>query len=123
MAESLSDLPVRGRATGTEWDSIVHTSFRLAEGFSKRKLTAEGLDAIDAIPVLHMCVGDVVVDTIGDGSLRSCFCREWIDRIRFSNKNQLSQTLASSTKISHYRPTFRASKQQNMVDFMSGFGG
>ena len=119
MCKSPSDLPVKGGTT-------VHASFRLAGVISGRTLRAEGVEAINAIPVLHMVIGatqpDVLVDTAGDGSLRS-FSREWVDMTGSRCKNQLSQTLAPSIKISRCKPTVRASKQQNMVDFMAGFGG
>ena len=121
MCKYPSDLPVRGG-----WDAIVHASFRLAGAISGSTLRAEGVEAINAIPVLHMAVGatqpGLLVDTAGDGSLMS-FSREGVDMTGFRSKNQLSQTLAPSIKISHCKPTVRASKQQNMVDFMAGFGG
>ena len=120
MCEYPSDLLVKGV------DAIVHASFRLAGAISGRTLRAEGVEAINSIPVLHMVVGatqpGVLVDTAGDGNLRS-FSREWVDRTEFRSHNQLSQTLASIIKTSHYKPTLRASRQQNMVDFMAGFGG
>ena len=126
MCKYPSDLPVKGGATGSEWDAIVHASFRLAGAISGRTLRAEGVEAINAIPVLHMAVGatqpDVLVDKAGDGSLRS-FSREWVDMTGSRYKNPLSQTLAPSIKISHCKPTLRGSKQQNMVDFMARFGG
>ena len=75
MCEYPSDLFVKGGATGTAWDAIVHASFRLAGTISGRTLRAEGVEAINAIPVLHMAVGatqpGVLVDTAGDGSLRT----------------------------------------------------
>ena len=126
MCEYPSHMPVKGGATGTAWDAIVHASFRLAGAISERTLRAEGVEAINAIPVLHMAVGatqpDVLVDTAGDGNLRS-FSRMCVDRTGFGIKNQIRQTLAPSIKISHCKPTLRASKQQNMVDFIAGFGG
>ena len=126
MCNYPSDLPAKGGATGTAWDAIVHADFRLAGAISGRILRAEGVEAVNAIPALHVAVGatqpDVLVDTAGDGSLRS-FSREWVDMTGFRCRNQLSQTLAPSIKIPHCKPTLRASKEQNMVDFMAGFGG
>ena len=118
---------MNGGAIGTGWDSIVHASFQLSGAFSEKVLTAEGVKAVNAIPVLHVSVGakqtDVPVDKSGDGSLSS-FYREQIDKITSSNKRPLSQTLAPGIKISHGRATLRASKQQRLEDFFStGFGG
>ena len=119
MCEYPSDLLVKGG------DAIVHASFRLAGAISGGILRAEGVEVINSIPVLHMAVGGtqpgVLVDTAGDGSLRS-FSREWVDRTGFRSNNESSQTLASIIKTSHCKPTLRASKQQNMVEFMAGFG-
>ena len=113
MCEYPSDLPVKGGA---------NASFRLAGAICGRTLRAEGVEAINAIPVLHMALGatqpDVPVDTAGDGSLKS-FSREWVDRTGLRSRKDL----ATSIKISHCKPTLRASKQQNMVDFIAGFGG
>ena len=124
--KELSDLLRKGGATGTGWDSIVHASFQLGGGFSERMLKEEGREAFDAIPVLHMSVGatqpDALVDMKGDRSLRS-FYRECVDTIRFAKKSPLSRTLASSAEMSCNKPTLRASKQQNMADFLTGFGG
>ena len=121
MCEYPSDVPVK-----CDWDRLMHASFRLAGAISARTLRAEGVEAMNAIPVLHMAVGatqpGVLVDTAGNGNLRS-FSREWVDRTGSRSKNRLSQTLAPSIKIYHCKPTLRASKEQNMVDFMAGFGG
>lgn len=120
------DLLVKGCATGTGWDSIVHGSFQLGGDFSERPLKAEGVEAINAVPVLHLSVGatqpDAPVDVKGYRSLRS-FYRERVDTVRLPNKRPLSQTLAPSIKKSCTKPTLRASKQQNMADVLTEFGG
>lgn len=122
----VSDLLVKGGATGTGWDSIVHASFKIGGGFSERPSKAEGVGAIDAIPVLHLSVGDTQpdapIDVKGDRSLRS-FYRERVDMVGFPNKRPLSQSLAPSINKYCTKPTLRASKQQNMADFLTEFGG
>ena len=125
--KDLSDWLVEGGTTGAGWDSIVHADFQLGGAFSEERLTAEGVEAIDAMPVLHVSVGaaqsDEPVDVIGDGSL---FYRERIDTIRFPNKRRLSQDIAPSIKMTRRKTTsrvVRASKQQNMEDLLTGFGG
>ena len=120
---------MKGGTTGAGWDSIVHADFQLGGAFSEERLTAEGVETIDAIPVLHVSVGaaqsDEPVDVTGDGSLRT-FYRERIDTIRFPNKRRLSQDIAPSIKMTRRKTTLRvvrASKQQNMEDLLTGFGG
>lgn len=123
--KDLSEWLVKGGATSAGWDSIVHASFQLGGAFSKTTLTAEGVEAIDAIPVLHMSIGanqpDALVDVTGDQSLRS-FYREWVDTFKFPNKRPLSQNIAPSIKMSYQKPTLRASKQQKLEDVLTGFG-
>ncbi|KAF6219327.1 hypothetical protein HO133_005152 [Letharia lupina] len=123
--KDLSEWLVKGGATSAGWDSIVHASFQLGGAFSKTTLTAEGVEAIDAIPVLHMSIGanqpDALVDVTGDQSLRS-FYRERVDTFKFPNKRPLSQNIAPSIKMSYQKPTLRASKQQKLEDVLTGFG-
>lgn len=121
----LSDRLVKSGTTDAGWDSIVHTSFQLGGAFSEKKLTAEGVEAINAIPVMHVSVGaaqpDALANVTGIRSLRS-FYREQVDTIRFPNKRPLSENIASSIKKPGKKPTLRASKQQNMEDLLIGFG-
>ena len=123
--KDLGDLLVEGGAAGNGWDSIVHASFRLGGAFNG-KLTLEGVEAIDTIPVLHMSIGatqpDALVDVIGDGRLRS-FYRDLVDTISCPNKRPLSQNRGPNIKMSRNKPTLRASKQQKMADFLTGFAG
>lgn len=124
--KDFSDRLVKGGLTDVGWDSIVYTSFQLGGAFSKRKVTAAGVEAIDAIPILHVSVGaaqaDALVDVTGDRSLR-VFYREQVDTVGFPNKRTLSQNTASSIKKSRKKPTLRASKQQKMEDLLTGLGG
>ena len=123
--KDLSKWLVKGGTTSTGWDSIIHASFQFGGRFSEKILTAEGVEAIDAIPVLHVSIGaaqpDALVDVAGDRSLGS-FHRERVDTIRFPNKRPLSQKLASGVKKSCKKPTLRASKQQKLEDVLSEFG-
>ena len=120
-----SDRLVKGGTTDAGWDSIVHASFHLGGAFSEKKLTAEGVAAVDAIPVLHMSVGGAQADVTGVRSLRS-FYREQVDTTRFPNKKALSENIASSIKKPVMKPvkkpTLRASKQRKLEDLLIGFG-
>ena len=123
--KDLGDWLVKDGATSTGWDSIVHATFQLGGAFSEKTLTAEGVEAINAIPVLHISLGApqpvALIDIIGNRSLRS-YSRGWVDTIGHPNKRPLSQTLAPSINMSPKKPTMRASKQQKMVECLEGFG-
>ena len=121
--EDLSDWLVNGDTTSAGWDSIVHASFRLCGAFSERSLTAEGVQAIDAIPVLHLSVGAAPPDALltGHRSLRS-FYRERLDTNRFPKKRSLSPNSAPSIEMPRKKPALRISKQQDMEDLLTGFG-
>ena len=123
--KDLSNLLVKGCATGNGWDSIVHASFRLGGAFNERS-TLKGVEAIDTIPVLHMSIGatqpDALVGVIGERGLRS-FYRDLDDTFSCSNKRPSSQDVVPNIKMSHNKPTLRASKQRKMADFLTGFAG
>lgn len=89
-------------------------------------LTAQTVEVTDATPVLHISVGttqpDALINERGDRSLRS-FYRERVDTFYFPHKRSLSQTVAPSIRASRKKPTLRASKQQGMVEVLTGFGG
>lgn len=131
----LADWPVKGGTTGASWDSVMHACFQLGGPFSTKRLTAEGVEAIDGLPRLHLSVGgpprDAAVDVTGDGSLRS-FSRMEPSNLRPQNdqlltssisKRPLSQGHTPSTKKACPKPRMRASKQQNLKDLLMGFGG
>ena len=127
--KDLSDWLVVGGSTGARWDSIIHTSFKVGGAFSKKTLTAEDVQAIDASPVLHLSVGatqsDALVDARGDRSLRSFNRgdRKSVDTIGFPKKRPLDRTFTPSIGMSCKKPTLRASKHQNMDDVLAEFGG
>ncbi|KAL9065584.1 MAG: hypothetical protein Q9161_008140 [Pseudevernia consocians] len=123
--KDFSDWLVKGGTSSAGWDSIVHAGFQLGGAFNEKTLAAEGVEAIDAIPILHMCVGatqpDALVEVTEDRSLRS-FYRESVGTIRSPDKRPLSQNIAPSTRMPRKKPTLRASKQQRMEDLLTGFG-
>ena len=127
--EDFRDWLVVGGSAGARWDSIIHTSFKVGGAFSKKILTAEDVQAIDASPVLHLSVGatqsDALVDLKGNRSLRSFNRgdRKSVDTIGFQKKRPLDRTFTSNIGMSCKKPTLRASKQQNMDDALAEFGG
>ena len=117
-----------GDSTRARWDSIIHTSFKVGGAFSKKILTDEDMQAIDASPVLHLSVGasqsDALVDVRGNRSLRSFDRgdRKSVDNIGFPKKRPLDRTFASNIGRTCKKPTLRASKHQNMDDVLAEFG-
>ena len=127
--KDLGDWLVVGGSTGARWDSIIHTSFKVGGEFSKKILTAEDVQAIDATPVLHLSVGatqsDALVDVRGNRSLRSFNRgeRKLVDTIGFPKKRPLDRTFTSNIGMSCKKPTLRASKHQNVDDVLAEFVG
>ena len=118
-----------GGSTGARWDSIIHMSFKIGGAFSKKILTAEDVQAIDASPVLHLSVGttqsDAPVEAKGNWSLRSFNRgdRKSVDTVGFSKKRPLDRTFTSNIGMSCKKPTLRTSKHQNMDDVLAEFWG
>ena len=129
----LSDCLVSGGSAGAGWDSVMHASFHMGGSYSTPAMTAEGVDAIDGLPRLHLSLGgspqDAAVDMTGDRSLKS-FYRATPIPIQSSqttesssHKRPLSQGQWSAIEKTHKRPSMRLSKQQNMETLLMGLGG
>lgn len=131
-------------ATSTSWDDVSRASFRGCGPFSVKKITAEGVEAFDTLPVLHFSFGnkpDAVVDGTRVQSLRAFYrVKEYIAPAPFMDlaasslgkKEKKKRPLeeqrpgqeASSTTITprpRKKPTIKASKQQSMNDMLMGF--
>ena len=127
--KNIRDWLAVGDSTRANWDLIIHTSFKVGGAFSKKILTAEDVQTIDASPVLHMSVGatqsDALIDVRGKWSLRSFNRgdRKSVDSIGFQKKRPLDRTFASAIGMTCKKPTLRASKHQNMDDVLAEFGG
>lgn len=129
--KDLSDWLVKGGTTDAGWDSVIRACFRLGGAFSIKTLTAEGVEAVDAIPSLHLSLGGAprgaAVDVTGDASLRS-FQRTSVvpDReaaVKHIGKRPLSQGQSSRANQSCKKPTMRAGLQRNIEDLLTGLGG
>ncbi|MCJ1452754.1 hypothetical protein MMC28_003097 [Mycoblastus sanguinarius] len=123
--KDLSDWFAKGGAIGSGWDSIVHASFRMGGTFSAETLTVEGVDAVDSLPVLHLCLGaiprEAVVDKKGDKSMRSFYrVAPNFELHHPSKKRFLNEGQPYSANSSRKKPTIRSSKRQNMEDMLIG---
>lgn len=137
-------------ATSTSWDDVSRASFRGCGPFSVKKITAEGVEAFDTLPVLHFSFGnkpDAVVDGTRVQSLRAFYrVKEYIapapaptpapfmdlaasslgkkEKKKRPLEEQRPGQEASSTAITprpRKKPTIKASKQQSMNDMLMGF--
>jgi len=129
----LIDWLVQGGSTGASWDSLMHACFQFRGPFNTKSLTAEGLEAVNRLPRLHLSLGvppqGAVVDVTGEVSLRSFYRTipntsqsDEVLACRIS-KRPLSQGQLQGAKKGCTKPTMRVSKQQNMEDILMGFGG
>ena len=129
----LSDCLLSGGTTGARWDSVMHASFHMGGSYSTAAMIAQGVDAIDSLPRLHLSLGgspqDAAVDVTGDRSLKSFYrttpmaIQEAKTTAFSSHKRPLSQGQWSGTDKTYKRPSMRVSKQQNMEALLMGFGG
>lgn len=132
--KSLSDRLVKGVITGPSWDSVMHACFHLGGPFNTGSLTAEGLEAIDGLPRLHLSLGgpppSAAVDVNGNGSLNTFHRMEpgihtpKIDAMLASpiSKRPLRQDHIPGAKRACTKSRRRTVKQQNLKDLF-GFGG
>lgn len=130
--KSLSDWLVQGGAKGASWDAVMHAYFTLGGTYSTQALTAEGVEAVDALPRLHLSLGgfpqNANVDERGRRGLKSFYriaesIMNPLDKVKTGDKRVLDQARTNSAKRRPHKPTMRASKQQNMADILGGFGG
>ena len=130
--KDFSDSLVKAGATGAGWDQITQSCFRIGGALSTDYLTAEGMEAIDSLPILHMGLGaapaDAVHEVAGDRSIRSFYRLERHDyqqpeALQSSHKRVLSQSQESLITFGRKKPTVRPSKQQNLEDLFLGLNG
>lgn len=115
----------------------MHACFKLGGAFGVETLTAEGVEAMDALPVLHLSLGavpkDAVVDPAGKKSMR-CFyrvnrpvvavvaapCLEHAVGQKRPSSAQLVPALGDVSR-KKMKPVLRASKQQDLGNLLLGF--
>jgi len=108
------------------WDSAVHACFRAAGAYGIEKMATEGVDAINALPVLHFSLGAMPLDAgfnaSGNYKLQ-CFERVkgWAPPVETQKswKRSVSE-IAQPDGGPRKKPVIRASKQQSAGDFFLG---
>lgn len=124
----LSKFLVEAGATDSAWDTVTRACFRGSGPFSVRRVTAEGLAAVDALPVLHFSLGvavpDAVVDVTGDHSMRTFHRMNFhvpVSVNPIKAKRPAGQTSQSANRA-RKKPTMRSAKEQSMENMLIEFG-
>lgn len=125
----LSKFLVEAGATSSAWDTIIRALFRGSGSFSIKPMTAEGVAAVDALPVLQFSLGgvvpDAVVDVAGSHSLRTFHrMKDPIPNLVNPTRHLKRPAGQTSQPTSHARkkPMMRSTKQQSMEDMLMEFG-
>lgn len=127
--KGLSDFLVNNGATSSRWSSIIHACFTGGGAFSIVELTAERVEAINSLPVLHFSLGsapaDATVDASGKQVMRSFRRRKSlrdppVQAVQESKRPLDDFSGASSQPCK--KPMLRASKQQSMETMFMSFG-
>ena len=121
-------LPELGKVDAT-WDSVVHACFRAGGAYGIGSITAEGVNAINSLPVLHFTIGattsDAGLNASGNYKLQ-CFERiaNWVAPQKESLKpvkRPIDATVKSGERT-RKKPMLRASRQESLGDLLTGFG-
>ena len=110
------------------WDSVTHACFRAAGAYSIETVTAEGVEAVNALPMLHLAVGaatsDAELNASGNYKLQ-CFERvaKWTPPVSSLEAQKRPIDAVDKYKgLARKRPKLRTSKKQTMGDWLMGFG-
>lgn len=120
-------LPGSGEGDAT-WDSVTHACFRAGGAYSAETVTAEGVEAVNALPMLHFALGtatsDAELNASGNYKLQ-CFERiaKWTPPVsNLEAQKRPIDAVDKSKGLPRKKPMLRASKQQIMGDLLMGFG-
>ena len=118
--QALTKLLIDGGLENQGWNPMCQTCFMLGGDQSVQQITAEGVDAINALPVLHFSVGGAPVDPKAVKS----FQRLRPSAFKFAtplepHKRPLSQA-SQGLALPKKKPTMRSSKHQNLEDLFTG---
>lgn len=121
VGKQLNEFLAKNGAQDYAWDSIVRSFFRGGGAYSIEQLSAEGVDAANALPVLHCSIGaaplDAAIDVRGNQGIKS------FQRIKNHTKTPMARTkilkrsgeeLPQLSNLSRKKPAMRALKQQSM---------
>lgn len=125
----LSELFMGGGLKDYKWDSMMHAAFRCGGAYGIDSMTAEGVEAIGSLPMLHFSLGGDPPDAAFDlqkGQRTRCF--ERVSRQiavptvpNTTVKRPANETLHTIGRP-RKKPMIRSSKQQSFEDLLSGFG-
>ena len=80
----LGEYLVNGGSANASWDSTMHSCFYQGSRFNATNLTVEGVEAVNAMPILHFCLGrtpeDAAIDVRGLPSMQ--FFQRIIQQVR-----------------------------------------
>lgn len=127
--KDLSEISIGDGLSDHKWDSIIHASFKCGGAYGIDHLTAEGVEAIDSLPVLHFSLGGFPPDAALDLQKRET--TRGFERLprhiavpvvqNTTAKRPVSEAVQMSGQ-SRKKPAIRTSKQQNFDDLLSSFG-
>ncbi|KAL9127182.1 MAG: hypothetical protein Q9217_003890 [Psora testacea] len=124
---------VSDEATAADWESSLHTFFKLAGTYGVEKLTQEGVRTADDLPRLYLALGGepsyTVVGVAGTSATSWFFrvlsweARKVADPSKVAVKRPMSghSSLAKNNDFARKR-TVRVSKQLDLADSLLGFG-
>lgn len=125
----LSKFLVEAGATNSAWDRVTRALFRGSGSYNIKRMTAEGVAAVDAIPVLHFSLGgvvpDAVVDVTGSHSLRTFHRRKDPIPILVNPIQHLKRPAGQTSPPTNHarkKPVMRSAKQQSMENMLKEFG-
>lgn len=121
-------LPDSGEGDAT-WDSVTHACFRAGGTYSIEIVTAEGVEAVNALPMLHFALGAVTSDAeLNASGNYKLQCYERVAKWTPPSVSNLEaqkrpiDAVDRSECLPRKKPMLRASKKQTMGDLLVGFG-
>lgn len=125
----LSKFLVEAGATNSAWDTVIRALFRGSGSFSVKRMTAEGVAAVDALPVLQFSLGgvaaDAVVDVTGSHSMRTFHRMKDPIPISVNPIKDLKRPAGQTSQPANQarkKPMMRSTKQQSMENMLMEFG-
>ncbi len=126
--KDLHNFLVDAANTGSGWNSVNHACFRQGGTLSVPESMAEGVKAIDSVPILHCSLGasspNAAVDTKGDLAIRSFQrlipCPPAVEAAKASKRPMVDEPRLTGSP--RKKPMMRASKQQDLGNLLMGFG-
>lgn len=125
----LNETLAKNGAQDYAWDPIMQSFFRAGGAYSIEELSAEGVDAINALPILHLSIGvappDIAIDFRGKQGMTSFQRTKNNINIPITPANNLKRSieeLSQPSNLSRKKPAMRASKQQSLEQSLLEFG-